>query len=360
MRASNFSISSNLSTGFLASILVLTPTLCIGANGPDLQLVSGYNQQTSYASAFVKPLTVWVEDSATKRSLPGMRVKFTAGAGLRLSSSFATTDDLGLASVSATGLAVGNSTVRAEIDGFSGAFVDFTGLVVEKAVLTVIPADVQSVVGQIPDMTEYRIEGFANGETEDSAQVSGAPLLTTIATESSPDANYAIKGQVGTMTSPNYDFKPGFGALILRGGSRASQTAVKSLVPSPDSPVVQSAFQSLQSVSPVNTLHFVVRKATFTQIPEPEASSVGQAATVQQAVLVPRLPIEPAEKRAGVVQRTVVDEISSASAMKTSTDVTAVQGIRNAPPLSVTDVSAATPASHSQKIKKAFNPPMPK
>jgi len=188
---------------------------------PKIQIASGAEQQTTYQAAFPAPVSVWVA-TETHRPLEGVAVRFTASSGLALSASVATTDSLGLASVNVTGLALGHHTVRAEIVGHPGEAVTFDSLFVDKAVLTIVPGDHFSAVGSIPAMADYTIRGFVNGETPETAYVTGSAVLTTAATNQSPDANYAIKGGVGTLRADNYRFVPGFGTLVLSGGSQSS------------------------------------------------------------------------------------------------------------------------------------------
>jgi len=214
---------------------------------PTITALKGSGQQTTYAASFPAPLVVWVTNPATERPVVGLKVIFTAGAGIGLSSAYAITDEGGLASVSATGLVPCNSYVTAQIEGMPSARVSFDGLVVNKATLTVVPADVNaSVDGAIPAITDYAIQGFVNGDTEETAHISGFPVLTTTATSHCPHANYAIKGGVGSLSSPNYTFVAGFGTLAIVGGSNASdlqnveQAALGSSA-NDDAVVVQSA-----------------------------------------------------------------------------------------------------------------------
>jgi len=55
----------------------------------------------------------------------------------------------------------------------------------------------------IPPLT-YTLTGFVNGDT--ASVVTGAPVLTTTATSSSPPGSYGITTTVGTLSSPNYGF----------------------------------------------------------------------------------------------------------------------------------------------------------
>jgi hypothetical protein len=187
---------------------------------PTLKALRGANQQTPYASQFPASLVAWVTDP-TGHSLQGVSVDFTADAGIALSAPRAITDEYGLASVVATGLTPCTSRVSASIAGFPRTRASFDSLIVEKAPLTIVPDDLKSLVGTVPTITGYTITGFVNGETADTAQVTGIPQLTTTARQNSPHANYAIKGGVGSLSAPNYRFVPGFGTLAIFGPDSA-------------------------------------------------------------------------------------------------------------------------------------------
>lgn len=220
--------------GALVLLLSVAPTVVAA---PAIRILRGANQQATYASSFPAPLVVWVTDPATERPVPGLRVHFTPSAGIGLSASDVITDERGLATVTASGLFACTSRVAAELSGFPGTQVSFDGLEVQKAVLTVVPADLNSTVGgPLPTPVSYTIRGFVNGDTEAAAQITGSPILTTTATDRSSHANYAIKGGVGTLSAPNYTFVPGFGTLAMVGGSEAArgeQEASLGLTPEP-------------------------------------------------------------------------------------------------------------------------------
>jgi hypothetical protein len=187
---------------------------------PVIRALSGAEQQTTYQAAFPAPLIVWVSDPATERSLAGVAVTFTAEPGIRLSSTTAMTDERGMAQVTAIGLTPCTSRVTARAAGVHET-AEFGELVVNKAVLTVVPEDMESNPGVVPEISSYTIRGFVNGENEDSAHVSGVPSLSTTASTSSHYGNYAIKGGVGTLTAPNYTFVAGFGTLAMEADPRA-------------------------------------------------------------------------------------------------------------------------------------------
>jgi hypothetical protein len=200
--------------GFL--VLLISSVTVVASAAPTIRILRGAGQQTTYGSDFPAPFVVWVTDPATERAVPGIRVNFKAGAGIGLSSDYAITDEYGLASVTGTGLAACSSSVAAEVAAVPEARATFADLDVEKAPLTVVPVDLKSIVGSgIPAATDYTFKGFVNGDTEESAGITGTPVLSTTATDHSPRANYAIKGGIGTLSARNYSFVAGFGTLAI-------------------------------------------------------------------------------------------------------------------------------------------------
>ena len=74
---------------------------------------------------------------------------------------------------------------------------------IEPAPLTVLAKNVSVTYGQTPAQpTGYFFYGFVNGDN--SSVVSGAPILTTDVTSTTPRGNYPIGVEVGTLTAENY------------------------------------------------------------------------------------------------------------------------------------------------------------
>jgi MBG domain (YGX type) len=247
-------------------LMVLSAAGTVSAT-PSIKVLRGANQQTTYGADFPAPLEVWVTDTTTERAVSGLRIDFTPGAGVLLSSSFATTDERGLASVTATALAACTSSVSAEVAGVPDARVNFEGLVADKAVLTVIPANLVSrQASSVPVISVYTITGFVNGDTAETAQIKGLPVLTTTVGDHSSRANYAIKGGVGSLSAPNYTFVAGFGTLAILEGQDTDNARVQAQAASP---------ASLSSDEAVKDDEVEVRSALLGQtatltVPEPE------------------------------------------------------------------------------------------
>ena len=76
-------------------------------------------------------------------------------------------------------------------------------LEVRPAPLTLIAKDVSVTYGQTPAQpVEYFFNGFVNGDT--ASVVSGAPILTTDVTSTTPRGTYPIGVEVGTLSAANY------------------------------------------------------------------------------------------------------------------------------------------------------------
>jgi hypothetical protein len=101
-----------------------------------------------------------------------------------------------------SGTSAGNYTVT---------FVNTAKLHVRPAPLQVFPGEESSIYGQTPAPPTYRLNGFVNGDT--ASVVSGAPVLTTTVTSTTPVGVYKIESEAGTLTATNYTFFALDGAL---------------------------------------------------------------------------------------------------------------------------------------------------
>ncbi len=91
-------------------------------------------------------------------------------------------------------------------------------LTINPAVLTVTANSLIGTSGRpLPTLT-YTITGFVNGDNQ--SVVTGAPVLTTTATQFSPPGVYRITITQGTLAASNYSFIFVNGTLTLRPGGR--------------------------------------------------------------------------------------------------------------------------------------------
>jgi hypothetical protein len=359
----NSSIKSKLGISFFILSVTLAATVATSVAEPSIKILRGSNQQTTYASAFQAPLVVWVTDTATQRAVAGLRVNFTAAAGIGLNSSYAITDEYGLASVNAAGLAATTSSVAAQVEGYPNTKVVFDGLQVNKAVLTVIPADLVSRAdGTVPPITDYVIRGFVNGDTEASAQITGTPVLTTTATDHCPHANYAIKGGVGTLSSPNYTFVAGFGTLAVLGGSKSnglgqqSEDAILAVQMKEESIEVRPALAGQPGTSSIRTPAFVAGLRG-------QSGVFVQTAILQTVSRTSGMPTSPSAVRGALSQDVVTtNALSSNAVVRSAVDenvITAVPStgtvtVRSATFPALTTGDAPQSSLNGSSIRKAL------
>jgi hypothetical protein len=220
MNRSHFTVAplSRFSLRFSLFALALSFASLVGraSSLPTIAVVSGSYQATPYASAFTKPFVVKVTNPSTKLGIAGVQVNFTAPANIQLSALSAVTDATGQASVTASGIAADSSSVTAQIAG-SSASATFASVNVSKVPLTIVPDSLQSIVGIIPTFSTYSLQGFVNGESAATANITGAPAFATVALATSAAGTYAIKGTAGSLAAPNYSFAQGKGILTLTG-----------------------------------------------------------------------------------------------------------------------------------------------
>jgi sugar lactone lactonase YvrE len=87
-------------------------------------------------------------------------------------------------------------------------------LTVNKAVLTVIAANLSMTYGStVPAMTDS-ITGFVNGDSSQSA-VTGAAAVTSAVTAASPAGQYAITVAAGSLAAKNYSFAFNAGSMTV-------------------------------------------------------------------------------------------------------------------------------------------------
>ncbi len=85
-------------------------------------------------------------------------------------------------------------------------------LTISAGVLTVITDGGTRIYGAQNSLS-YSISGFVNGDT--AAVVSGAPVLSTTASQNSSPGTYAVTATIGTLATPSYTFAFQFGSLVV-------------------------------------------------------------------------------------------------------------------------------------------------
>jgi hypothetical protein len=108
----------------------------------------------------------------------------------------------------------GSITVEADQPGdstYAAAAPVTQTVTIAPAVLDVTASNLSRAPGLDNPPLTYTITGFVNGDT--SSVVTGAPVLTTTATLSSPFGSYPITVTLGTLLASNYTFTPINGTL---------------------------------------------------------------------------------------------------------------------------------------------------
>jgi len=87
-------------------------------------------------------------------------------------------------------------------------------ITVSKAVLNVLPANLQMLYGtKVPPLT-YALAGFVNGDTTASA-TTGEALLSSLVAANSPVGQYGVTASLGTLAANNYSFAFGTGKITV-------------------------------------------------------------------------------------------------------------------------------------------------
>ena len=94
----------------------------------------------------------------------------------------------------------------------SNATKDFT---ISQKELTVKANPHQITYGDAPSTNGYEISGYANGETFESANISGTAKLTTNYTQFAKVGEYEFRVDISELSSLNYSFKPVNGILTV-------------------------------------------------------------------------------------------------------------------------------------------------
>jgi large repetitive protein len=114
-------------------------------------------------------------------------------------------------------LPVGSYTYAATSAGLTPASV---GETVGPATLTVTASPASRIFSAPNPAFTYTISGYVNNDP--TTVVSGAPVITTTATPTSPAATYPTTVSLGTLTAANYNFTLIGGTLQVTGGAAQS------------------------------------------------------------------------------------------------------------------------------------------
>jgi hypothetical protein len=186
-----------------------------------LTVIYGAGQSAIYGSFFAQPLTVALKNAAGE-PLAGQTVTFVTN-GVALSSYSQVTNVSGEVSVVATAAEAGNLSVFALVGGALGAKFSLTGV---QAPLTVSAGNLIVLQEHPIPKPSYTITGLANGDSP--TVLTGAPVITTAATNASPAGIYPITVAAGKLANPNYERVCVPGSLTIAAPTAAASIAISS------------------------------------------------------------------------------------------------------------------------------------
>ena len=200
---------------------VLTPgtyTLSVTLNPTD---TTDYTSATSTVTLVVTQATLTVTANSAAMTYGAGLPAFSDTITGFVNGDTAPTAVTGAASLTTTATsasAVGTYPITASIGTLAAANYTFTfnagTLTIGKAQLMVTASNVSVPYGSAIPTLPYTITGFQNVDTQLSA-TTGAPNLTTTATDTSPVGIYPINAAIGTLASNNYGFTFSSGTLSI-------------------------------------------------------------------------------------------------------------------------------------------------
>ncbi|MBI4888823.1 MAG: MBG-2 domain-containing protein, partial [Acidobacteria bacterium] len=199
---SPYTISAVLSpTGVLGNYAITYTTASFAITQRNASVTAGdrtkaYGEAVSFAGT--EFTTSGLVNSDTVASVTLTSAGAAAGAAVQPSG-------YGITPSAATGSGLGNYTI---------SYVDGT-LTVSKATLTVTADDKTRPYGATNPALTASYSGFKNSETLATSGVTGAPALSTTATETSPAGPYPITAAAGGLASSNYAFSVVDGTLTV-------------------------------------------------------------------------------------------------------------------------------------------------
>ncbi|MFM7839294.1 MAG: MBG domain-containing protein, partial [Chitinophagaceae bacterium] len=195
----------------------------------DILIGNGNLAATNYTFTFIKGslavnkalLTVTAANASRNYGAADPQFSLTYN-GFKNGQTLATSGITGSAAVVSATTAtssVGNYPIEVSLGSLSSGNYDFAfvngNLAINKALLRVIIPNASKVYGTNNPSFAYAYDGFVNNENELSAQITGAPLLTSSATSASGVGTYPITGVAGSLSAPNYDFTIVNGSLAI-------------------------------------------------------------------------------------------------------------------------------------------------
>jgi hypothetical protein len=191
-------------------------------------------------------------NSNTTSATSGLAVTVTATGALTLTSSSGTTFDFN-ASGAGTATITLTQAGNADYAATTPVVLNYT---IKQAPLDITATSYTREQGAanptfaytIGTTTAGAVGGFMNSDTDIPSVVSGVPVLTTTATQASPQGTYTIAVDTSTMTSTNYTFVPINGKLTV------TQSGTYAITANPSSLTIQRGLsaQSTITITPSN------------------------------------------------------------------------------------------------------------
>jgi hypothetical protein len=176
--------------------------------------------------------TITFTPAAVSSMTYGSAVAITATSNSVVPITYTSTGPIQLANQQWIATGVGTATIIASQAGnadYTAATASISFPVV-PAVLTVAANNMTRGFGQQNPTFTYRISGFLNGDGDTSNVLTGAPDITTTATQTSATGLYSIIPSQDTLTAPNYTFAFVNGQLTVTGAPSYTIVANPSLL----------------------------------------------------------------------------------------------------------------------------------
>jgi hypothetical protein len=128
----------------------------------------------------------------------------------------------GVAEYTTSALAVATHSISAEYSGFGislSSIASSLSQTVDQAQLTVSADNKIRAPGVSNPALTYTITGYQNGENFVTADVSGAPTVSTLADNLTPAGTYPITCTTGDLAAANYSFTSADGVLTIQAGA---------------------------------------------------------------------------------------------------------------------------------------------
>jgi len=202
------SIAHSSTTTNASGVAYMYPSTSLVGSFTATITIAGYATPLHFGFQILPaPLTVTIDTTAFSRLYGAANPTLTnTVTGLVGSETVTVTDTLAATAASPVGSYPVSATISGPDAPHFALTVDGFNLQVTKAPLYISASNVSTIYGQTPPQPiQYSLSGFVNGDT--ASVVTGAPVLTTTVTSTTPAGFYKIGVQVGTLSAANYYFE---------------------------------------------------------------------------------------------------------------------------------------------------------